>query len=155
MENVILTPIYNGTVYKYHECSNCTGKIYFEEDFFIPFHFKENIKYCPFCGKEIIRYEKPRYEELPNWEWLEEFQRIIEKNYRELEYIIHCKKSGEEIKDLGDKIDFGIEYFKGNNYHPISNGNVCKLLKHVVSENLHYSTKTKLKNEFERSENKQ
>ena len=36
-EEVILTPIYKGEVYKYHECSNCKKEIYFEEDDFDAF----------------------------------------------------------------------------------------------------------------------
>ena len=31
-DEVILTPMYKGEVYKYHECSNCKKEIYFEED---------------------------------------------------------------------------------------------------------------------------
>ena len=42
-DEVILTPMYEGEVYKYHECSNCKKEIYFEEDIFQPFHFEENI----------------------------------------------------------------------------------------------------------------
>lgn len=41
--DVILTPIYKGEVYKYHECSNCKKEIYFEENIFQPFHFEEEL----------------------------------------------------------------------------------------------------------------
>lgn len=51
--NVILTPVYKNTSYQYHECSNCKKEIYFEESILTPFHFEENIKYCPFCGGEL------------------------------------------------------------------------------------------------------
>lgn len=91
VDEVILTPMYKGEVYKYHECSNRKKEIYFKEDIFQPFHFEENIKYCPFCGKEVIRYAKPKFIEEINWNWLDEYKNIVEKMYRELEYIIYCK----------------------------------------------------------------
>lgn len=110
-EMVILTPMYEGEVYKYHECSNCKKEIYFEEDMFQPFHFEENIKYCPFCGKEIIRYAKPKFIEEINWDWLDEYQSIVEKMYRQLEYKIYCKLDKEQIYELEKKAERGIEYF--------------------------------------------
>lgn len=148
MEDVILTPIYKGVVYKYHECSNCKGKTYFEEDFFIPFYFKEKIKYCPFCGKKIIRYGQPEYEELPNWDWLDEYTNIIDKAYRYLKYKIHCKLKEEEKRELKEKAEFGKEYFGVERYNPTSRGNVCELICNISREKIHYTTKNKLEKEF-------
>ncbi len=147
MEDVILTPYYKNTVYQYHECSNCKNKIYFEEDICNPFHFEENIKYCPFCGKKVIRYAKPQYIELPDWTWMKEFTEIIDKTYRFLEYKIHCKMSNEQIRDLIDKAEFGESYF-GRDFYPIGNGNICNLISHIAREKLHYTTKNKLEQEF-------
>ena len=86
-------------------------KIYFEEKLGTPFYFDENIKFCPFCAGKVIRYGKPRYKELPNWDWLEEFRKIIDKTYRYLEYKIHCEIDDEQRKELIKKAEFGEEYF--------------------------------------------
>lgn len=148
-EEAILTPIYKEICYKHHECSNCKGKIYFEEDICNPFHFQENIKYCPFCGNKVIRYAKPKYIELPDWSWLEEFRNTIDKTYRYLEYKIHCKMNREQRLELIDKAEFGESYF-GKDFYPTGNGNVCNLIHHIARQKLHYSTINKLKAEFER-----
>lgn len=148
-EEVILTPIYKGIHYEHHECSNCRGKIYFEEDICNPFHFEEKIKYCPFCGNKVIRYAKPQYEELPNWDWLKEFKEVMDKTYRFLKYKIHCKKSKEEIRELIDKAEYGEAYF-GKDDFLISNGNICNIIHYIAIQKPHYSTINKLKAEFER-----
>lgn len=147
--DVILTPIYEGLAYQYHQCSNCKGKIYFEEDICNPFHFEEKIKYCPFCGNKVIRYAKPEYIELPNWDWLEEFDEIINKTYRYLEYKIHCKMNREQIQELIDKAEYGEVYF-GKDDCLISNGYICNLIHYIAIQKPHYSTINKLKAEFER-----
>ena len=151
-EEVILTPIYKGMVYKYHECSNCKEKIYFEEDICQPFHFENNIKYCPFCGKKVIRYAESKYIKEIDWTWLDEYSEIIEKTYKFLEYKIHCKMNSEEIRDLRSKAGFGKEYFKGDRWYPNSNGNICDLIYWISGEKLHYTEKNKLKQEFNNKE---
>ena len=70
---------------------------------FLPFHFEENIKYCPFCGRKVIRYAKPKYVEEIDWSWLEEYNEIIEKTYNFLQYKIHCNMTGKQIKELEEK----------------------------------------------------
>lgn len=148
-EMVILTPMYKGEVYKYHECSNCKKEIYFEEDIFQPFHFEEKIKYCPFCGKEIIRYAKPKFIEEINWEWLDEYQSVTEKMYRELEYKIHCKLSREQINELIEKAKRGIEYFGQDRWaFPYSKGTTCDLIQKIAQTKVHYTEKQKLEKEF-------
>ena len=102
-EDIVLTPIYKSTIYLYHECSNCKKEIYLEEDTFKPFYFKENIKFCPFCGRKVIRYAEPKYITEIDWSWIEEYNAIIEKAYRFLEYKIHCKMTGKQIKELKEK----------------------------------------------------
>ncbi len=146
--DVILTPIYKNMSYQHHECSNCKKEIYFEESIFTPFKFEEKIKYCPFCGGNVIRYAEPKYTETPDWNWLEEFNKIIDKTYRFLEYKIHCKMSNEQIRDLIDKAEFGKSYFGEDDFYPTGNGNVCNLISYIASQKLHYSQKNKLEKEF-------
>lgn len=148
-DGVILTPMYKGEVYKYHECSNCKKEIYFKEDMFQPFHFEENIKYCPFCGKEIIRYAKPKFIEEIKWDWLEEYQSVVEKMYRELEYEIYCKLDKEQIRELRGKAERGIEYFRKDTLpFPYNSRTICDIVYEITSSKVHYSEKQKLEKEF-------
>lgn len=148
-DEVILTPMYKGEVYKYHECSNCKKEIYFKEDIFQPFHFEENIKYCPFCGKEVIRYAKPKFIEEINWNWLDEYESVVEKMYRELEYIIYCKLDKEQIDELEEKSARGMEYFGQDRWSfPYSKGTICDIIHRITRTKVHYTEKRKLEKEF-------
>lgn len=148
-KTVILTPMYKGEVYKYHECSNCKKEIYFEEDIFQPFHFEENIKYCPFCGKEIVQYAEPQFIEEINWDWLDEYQSVVEKMYRQLEYKIYCKLDKEQIDELEKKAERGIEYFGQDRWSfPYSKGTICDIIYKITRNNVHYTAKRKLEKEF-------
>ena len=148
-DGVILTPMYKGEIYKYHECSNCKKEIYFEEDIFQPFHFEENIKYCPFCGKEVIRYSEPKFIVEINWNWLDEYKTVVEKMYKELEYKIYCKLDKEQIDELKEKSERGIEYFGRDKWSfPYSNGTISEIIHQITTTKLHYTEKRKLEKEF-------
>lgn len=148
-EDVVLTPIYSSDIYKYHECSNCKKEIYIEEDIFKPFYFKENIKFCPFCGGKVVRYAKPKYITEINWSWLEAYNEIIEKTYEFLQYKIHCNMTDKEIKELEQKSAVGEEYFKSDSWQfPYSNSITCKIVNQIAREKLHYTTKRKLENKY-------
>lgn len=149
MEEVILTPIYKGIDYQYHECSNCKGQINFEESYIVPFKFEEKMKYCPLCGGQIIRYSKPKYIEEINWDWLEEYQKIMNRCYDFLTYKIHCKMNNEQRNELEEKAEYGQEYFgTGDSYYFISKGDTCKILYNICRQKLHYTNKNKLEQEF-------
>lgn len=148
-DGVILTPMYKGEVYKYHECSNCKKEIYFEEEIFQPFHFEENIKYCPFCGKEVIRYAKPKFIEQINWDWLDEYRTVVEKMYKELKYKIYCNLDKGQIDELEKKAERGIEYFGLDRWaFPYSNGTICDIIRQITRNKVHYTEKGKLEKEF-------
>lgn len=146
-ETVILTPVYKNIIYQYHECSNCKEKIYFDEDIYSPCHFKEDIKYCPFCGNEVIRYAKPKYEETPDWSWMDTFRNILNEAERKIEYEIFCRMNKEEKSKLIDKSEFGIEYF-GNSTYWNSNANICEIVKETAYRKPHYTYTKKLESEF-------
>lgn len=141
---VIFNPIYKGISYKNHRCSNCKSEIDLGDEYST---YKETYKYCPYCGEEIIRYGKPIYEELPNWDWLEEYKDIIDNVYKKLEYIIHCKKTETERSELIEKTEFGEKYF-GRDWYPISNGNICSAINYIARQKIHYSEKNRLEKEF-------
>lgn len=149
MEDTILTPIYKDTIYQYHICSNCNKKLYFEEDIFVPLQFKEKIKFCPYCGKEIIRYAKPKYIKEPNFDWLEKYVEIVKNSCERIEYEIYCKNSKEEIRELIDKAEFGIEYF-GDYGFLYDEKNVCRIIKQLGISKKHYTEINKLKRKFEK-----
>ena len=137
-DGVILTPMYKGEVYKYHECSNCKKEIYFEEEIFKPFHFKENIKYCPFCGKEVIRYAKPKFIEQINWDWLDEYRTVVEKMYKELQVKLEEFKIFKPMPAPIDKIQNRYRYriiIKGNMTEK-ANKELNSILKQAYNENL-------------------
>ena len=143
MEDVILTPIYKNMVYQYHLCSNCNNKMYFEEDLFVPLRFDEKINFCPYCGKEIIRYAEAKYIEEPNFDWMDKFKNILDYAYRKIEYEIFYKMNKEEQRDLIDKAEFGREYF-GSSILWNDNKNVCEIVKEIAHRKPHYSYINKL-----------
>lgn len=153
-EYTILTPIYKKDNYQYHECSNCKSKIYMEESYLTPFYFKENIKYCPFCGNLIIRYGNPKFEEEIDWAWLNEYRNLFYELDDYLQYKIHCKMTYNERQELKNKVKLGKEYFKDRGIGFISNENICNYLYHIANYDLHYSTKRKLERKFENMEYK-
>ena len=111
--------------------------------------FEENIKYCPFCGKELIRYAKPKFIEEINWNWLDEYESVVEKMYRELEYIIYCKLDKEQIDELEEKSARGMEYFGQDRWSfPYSKGTVCDIIHRIARTKVHYTEKRKLEKEF-------
>ena len=148
-EGTILTPIYKDNIYQHHVCSNCNHEMYFEEDLFVPLRFNEKIKYCPYCGKEIIRYAEPKYIEEINWNWLDEYKYVVEKMYRKLEYIIYCKLDKEQIDELEEKSARGIEYFGQDRWSfPYSNGTICDIINQITRTKVNYTEKRKLEKEF-------
>ena len=108
---------------------------------------EENIKYCPFCGKKVIRYAKPRYEEQPNFDWMEKFEKILNTANKRIEYEIFCNMGDKEQKELIDKAEFGIEYF-GSSLFWHDNTNICRIIKEVAYRKPHYSYIKKIKKEF-------
>lgn len=146
-EGTILTPIYKDNIYQHHVCSNCNHELYFEEDLFVPLRFKEKITFCPYCGKEIIRYAEPKFIEGPDFNWIEKFQEILEYADRKMEYEIFCKMDKEQQKELIEKAEFGKEYF-GYSILWTDKSNVCEIVKEIAYRKPHYSYINKLKNEF-------
>ena len=144
MGETIFNPVYTGISYECHRCSNCKAEIDLEDEYST---YITKYKYCPYCGEEIIRYGKPIYEELPDWDWLKEFRDVTEKAYRQLEYIIHCKKTETERRDLIEKTEFGEKYF-GRDWYPISNGNICNIINYIARQKIHYTEKNRLEKEF-------
>lgn len=144
MEDTILIPIYKNMVYQYHLCSNCNKKVYLEENLFVPLRFNEKIKFCPYCGKEIIRYAEPKYIEEPNFEWLEKYVEIIKNTSERIEYEIYCKNTEDERKKLIEKAKFGIEYFADYNFLYCKK-RVCEIITELGINKKHYTELNRLR----------
>lgn len=143
VSEVILTPIYEETVYKYHKCSGCNKKIYLEESFLTPFYFKEIINYCPFCGFKIIRYAKPQFEKSINWDWMDKFKKMFNNLEKKIEYELFVNMSENERKEIITKSKIGEVYFPNLSWN--CNSQICKILKETASKELHYSYLKRLK----------
>lgn len=105
IEDVIFTPVFEGTRYKYHLCSSCGNQIRIRQDIFSPIQFDgyEDVKYCPMCGNHIIRFEKkPIYEKEINFEPLRPFYEEWERYERRLRWLYYCilHDKKEEIEAL-------------------------------------------------------
>ena len=69
-QTAVMTPVFEGTQYVHHICSECKGTIELRQScyggvsFYEIFGAKsEKIKFCPLCVSEIIRFsDKPIYE---------------------------------------------------------------------------------------------
>lgn len=105
IEDVIFTPVFEGTRYKYHLCSSCGNQIRIGRDVFSPIEFNgcEDIKYCPRCGSPVIRFDKkPIYETEINFEPLRPFYEERERYERRLRWLYYCilYDKREEIEAL-------------------------------------------------------
>ena len=147
-EAVVLQPIYEDTIYQHHLCSNCNKKIYLEENMFVPLRFDEKIKFCPYCGKEIIRYANPNYIKKPNFEWLEKYREILKNASERIEYEIYCKNTEEQRDEILEKAEFGVQYFADFDLLYCEK-NVCKIIRKLGRGGIHYSEKNKLRKKFE------
>lgn len=60
MSDVIFTPVFKGTEYQHHVCSECGGEIQVGQSIFggLYFDHTEEIKFCPLCGGHVVRFEK-------------------------------------------------------------------------------------------------
>ena len=56
MDDVIYTPVFKGNRYLYHECSDCRYQVRMQSDVLFSLYFGESFKFCPNCGKPVIRF---------------------------------------------------------------------------------------------------
>lgn len=113
-DDVIFTPVYKGERYQYHECSNCQYHITMQESVWTPLYFGETFKFCPECGKPVVRFSNiPKFVEEPNWAMFQYIQQL-DQNYSDLlDYYCRVILTQEEFDILRDKCKFAVE-FKNN-----------------------------------------
>lgn len=114
----IMTPVFEGTRYLHHVCSECNGTLKFEQSCFgdvsfydIHFGECEHIKFCPLCGREVVRFsDKPIYVTPIDLTPLDVFAKLHLEYERKAKWLYHCYISDEhreKIKALLPLIDKG------------------------------------------------
>lgn len=94
----IFRPIFRGTNYLHHKCSECGHKIYLVQDacggvafYETRFGTSETIKFCPHCGNEVVRFdEKPEYEARIDYKPLDVFSEVRKEYERKCKWLWHC-----------------------------------------------------------------
>lgn len=121
--DVIFTPVYKGEKYKYHECSNCQYHVTMQESVLTPLYFGETLKFCPWCGKPIIRFSNiPNFIEEPNWTMFQHIEQL-DKIYSDLlDYYCRVILSQKEFDILRNKCKFAVEFRKNGGIAVISPG---------------------------------
>lgn len=97
-ECCIMTPVFEGSRYRHHVCSSCNGKIEFEQSCFGGSHFSgislgesSYMRFCPLCGREIIRFkDEPIYIKPLDLEPLEIFGLLVNEYERKAQWLYHC-----------------------------------------------------------------
>ena len=78
-----------------------------------PLYFGDTFRFCPNCGKEVVRFaELPRFErEYPKVE-LEKIEKMHEEYYTKLEYYCRITLTKDEFEDLQEKCKFAVSMKK-------------------------------------------
>lgn len=106
MADVIFSPIFRGTVYKHHLCSECGYKLHVGQSIWggVMFDDTSAVKFCPGCGNPIIRFsDKAVFEEVIDFEPMWPFYELHEEYERKAEWLYHCyisKKRQERINEM-------------------------------------------------------
>ena len=95
---VVLYPIFRGTVYLHHTCSECGYEIRLSQHAYggcgfyeLDYGLEEKIKFCPHCGGGIVRFDRtPRFEERIDYTPLDVFSEARLEYERKCKWIWHC-----------------------------------------------------------------
>ena len=94
----VMTPVFEGTRYLHHICSECKGTIKFQQSCYGGVSFyeihgvkSESVKFCPLCGAEVVRFsDKPIYEEPIDLSPLDVFAKLHREYDRKAHWLYHC-----------------------------------------------------------------
>ena len=115
-QTAVMTPVFSGTRYVHHLCSECGGHIKFEQSCYGGCSFYEIkgiksdvVKFCPLCGTEIVRFsDKPIYEDPIDLSPLNIFGELHREYERKAHWLYHCyisDKHREKINALIPLLD--------------------------------------------------
>ncbi len=111
--DVIYTPVYRGDRYLYHECSNCNYQVKIENSIFVPLYFGESFKYCPNCGKPVVRFANlPKFLETFNYAVFEKLDALTDEFKDKLDYYCRVVLTPAEFEELKSKCIFAVELQK-------------------------------------------
>lgn len=104
----IMTPVFNGTRYLHHVCSECKGEIKLTQSCYGGVSFYElsgekcaKIKFCPLCGSEVIRFSnKPIYETSLDLSPLDVFSKLRREYEHKAVWLYYCYISESHRKQL-------------------------------------------------------
>ncbi len=107
--DVIFTPHFRGERYLYHVCSGCNYQVQIDNDFYTKLYFGATFKFCPNCGKPVVRFTKiPVFEE----EIKRGLFRVAEEIHKEFEdrlkYYLYIELDDDERRKLVDLAHFAI-----------------------------------------------
>ena len=107
-QTAIMTPVFEGTRYMHHLCSECGGTLKFEQSCYGGTFFYaisgtqcEKMKFCPLCGAEIIRFsDKAIFEKPIDLSPLDIFKKLHLEFERKARWLYHCYISDEHREKL-------------------------------------------------------
>lgn len=143
-ESVIITPKYYGRRYDGHFCSGCGNSFIVDVDYYfhdITFANTDNMKFCPFCGKPIIRFAEPEFIEPIDFSLLEPLEDWFRAKTEELNYLLYCKHTEEQRDEIEALLSFRN-----------CKGIIHKMIGEEIGYKLHYTTIRKLKSKYENDE---
>ena len=147
----IMTPVFEGTRYLHHVCSECKGTLKFEQSIWGGVSFYaidgikcEKIKFCPLCSAEIIRFsDKPIYEKPIDLKPLDIFAELHSEYERKAKWLYHCYISEEHRY----KIDAIIPLIKKDKISAYYR-EAMDLIQNAKPFGISYQTRKKLIREF-------
>jgi len=132
----VFKPVFKGAAYLGHECSECKERVEFSHISGLGF-LGMDIRFCPYCGEDIIRFdETPKFEEPLDTSVLEPITNVIAHSEEKIKWIYWCCFNDEQRAKC--KTIFEIT----NNYSNI---------RDIVSYKPHHTQLTKLKNKFSKT----
>lgn len=148
----IMTPVFKGTRYLHHVCSECKGTLKFEQSIYGGVSFYqihgtkcEKIKFCPICGAEIIRFsDKAIYEKPIDLKPIEIFAELHHEYERKAKWLYHCYISEAHR----EKIEAIIPLIKSGDVSVYYQKAIDMARKGNARYGVSYTAKKKLRKEF-------
>lgn len=113
MSDVIYTPVYRNTTYLYHECSECEYHVRMEQSVLAPLYFGESFKFCPNCGKPVVRFANlPKFKEEFNTAVFKDLEMIDDEYQDKLDYYCRVTLSREEFEILRKECVFAVNLYE-------------------------------------------
>lgn len=148
----VMTPVFEGTRYQHHVCSECGGTLEFEQSVYGGVSFYaingtkcDKIKFCPICGAEIIRFsDKAIYEKPIDLKPLDIFAELHREYERKAKWIYHCYIN----EDHRQKIEAIIPLIKSGEVSVYYQKAIDFVRKGNPTWGVSYTAKKKLRKEF-------